>query len=354
MPIKSVLFLLLISSICAAQGKAEPKRADAGLAATTEDSMLTALRQRAEVNDPEAQTKLGQFYEQGHGVRQDYGEALALYRKAADQGYWGAQYRLARMYDEGVGVIKDRTRAIDLYRQVIQNGAAGTVGVQAAMTAINRLTVAANSSASSALPVSDQESGDPNQASTRGEVSLADTLDFIKRKLSEPRKQNGWIECADGRPQEDQGTTTWKVAAFENDANLLAITQEFAKPDGGRHFPATKGTLTWKFRLDQLDPTGVTVQKGFPQAGCVLWNTTWYVMLKASGSNSAENTWDVETLLSPAECQKWTTHTCHMHSAAEDDTLYFAFEDKQTAARVAKAFVHAIILASPEAKPDVF
>ncbi len=353
MLIKSVLFVLFISSICIAQGNAEPKSADAGLAATTEVSMITALRQRAEVNDPDAQTKLGEFYEQGHGVRQDYGEALELYRKAANQGYWGAQYRLARMYDEGVGVIKDRTRAIDLYRKVIQNGPAGTVGVQAAMAAINRLTVAPNSSASSALPGPDQEGGDANQASTRGEVSLADTLDFIKRKLSEPRKQNGWIECADGRPQEDQGTTTWKVTAFENNPNLVTITQEFAKPDGGRHFPATKGILTWKFRLDQLDPTGVTVQKGFPQDGCVLWNTTWYVMLKASGNNSAENTWDVEMLLSPPACQRQATH-CHQHSVSADDTLYFAFEDKQTAARVAKAFVHAIILASPEAKPDVF
>jgi hypothetical protein len=41
-------------------------------------------------------------------------------------------------------------------------------------------------------------------------------------------------------------------------------------------------------------------------------------------------------------------------TSSKSNAIGFWFEDKQLATRVAKAFVHAIILASPKAKPDVF
>jgi len=54
-----------------------------------------------------AQNNLGLLYEQGHGVRQDYAEAVKQYRLAADQGNADAQVNLAKMYEDGRGVKPD-------------------------------------------------------------------------------------------------------------------------------------------------------------------------------------------------------------------------------------------------------
>ena len=43
-------------------------------------------------DNADAQNNLGVMYENGHGVSQDYAQAMAWYRKAADQGYAEAQY----------------------------------------------------------------------------------------------------------------------------------------------------------------------------------------------------------------------------------------------------------------------
>ena len=43
---------------------------------------------------------------------QDYAQAAAWYRKAADQGYAGAQYNLGVMYANGQGVPQDYVRLI--------------------------------------------------------------------------------------------------------------------------------------------------------------------------------------------------------------------------------------------------
>ena len=56
---------------------------DGGLAA--------AFRARAEQGDAQAQFDLGTFLEHGRGVERDPAEALAWYRRAAEQGYGPAQ-----------------------------------------------------------------------------------------------------------------------------------------------------------------------------------------------------------------------------------------------------------------------
>jgi TPR repeat protein len=43
----------------------------------------------------------------GHGVPQDYVEAVKWFRRAAEQGFADAQDSLARMYVQGQGVPKD-------------------------------------------------------------------------------------------------------------------------------------------------------------------------------------------------------------------------------------------------------
>ena len=51
------------------------------------------------------------MYNFGEGVPQDYEQAVAWYRKAADQGNAGAQFCLGLMYENGQGVAQDYVRA---------------------------------------------------------------------------------------------------------------------------------------------------------------------------------------------------------------------------------------------------
>lgn len=60
----------------------------------------------------EAQFLLGDMYFHGRGVPHGYGEALDLYRKAANQGHPVAQYLLGVMHEEGWGV---RQNLIEAY-----------------------------------------------------------------------------------------------------------------------------------------------------------------------------------------------------------------------------------------------
>jgi TPR repeat protein len=72
---------------------------------------VDALRVRAEAGNAEAQVTLGNRYEVGRGVPQDYAEAARLYRLAADQGYAVAQYDLGVSYRNGNGVLQDDVQA---------------------------------------------------------------------------------------------------------------------------------------------------------------------------------------------------------------------------------------------------
>ena len=68
-------------------------------------------RKAAEQGNVDAQYNLGVKYEYGKGVAQDYKQAVAWYRKAAEQGDVDAQRILGMMYDNGVGVVQDNKLA---------------------------------------------------------------------------------------------------------------------------------------------------------------------------------------------------------------------------------------------------
>ena len=74
---------------------------------------------------PVAQCNLGCMYENGHGVKQDSKEAVAWYRKAAEQGYTHAQFNLGLMYKNGRGVKQDHKEAAMWYRKAAEQGDAG-------------------------------------------------------------------------------------------------------------------------------------------------------------------------------------------------------------------------------------
>ncbi len=68
-------------------------------------------RKAAEQGYASAQFTLGLRYAEGEGVLQDFRLAVAWFRKAADQGYALAQYNLGYMYGNGEGVPQDYVEA---------------------------------------------------------------------------------------------------------------------------------------------------------------------------------------------------------------------------------------------------
>ncbi|MEM1090432.1 MAG: caspase family protein [Pseudomonadota bacterium] len=71
----------------------------------------------AEGGDAQAQTYVGEMYEEGMGVPPDYAAAAKWYALAAEQGHPRAQINLGALYESGRGVSQDLTRAMNLYRE---------------------------------------------------------------------------------------------------------------------------------------------------------------------------------------------------------------------------------------------
>ena len=96
-----------------------------------------ATRQMAEQGDARAQFTVGEIYSAGwvadlekglprsderQGVPQDFTQAAAWYRKAADQGYAPVQSALASIFYVGKGVPQDFTQAAAWYRKLADQG----------------------------------------------------------------------------------------------------------------------------------------------------------------------------------------------------------------------------------------
>ena len=62
----------------------------------------------AERGNPRAQSALGEMYEEGRGIPQDYTASVKWYRKAAERGFAKAQFHLGAMYEVGHGVEVDK------------------------------------------------------------------------------------------------------------------------------------------------------------------------------------------------------------------------------------------------------
>jgi TPR repeat protein len=72
---------------------------------------LLWLRHAAELGDPGAQLRLGDYY--ASGSEQDRREAIEWYRRAAEQGTAAAQYALGKTYEQGAGTPPDNARAAE-------------------------------------------------------------------------------------------------------------------------------------------------------------------------------------------------------------------------------------------------
>jgi hypothetical protein len=69
-----------------------------------------------------AQNNIGDFYETGRGVTQDFARAAEWYRKAADQGISVAQISLGNFHRKGQGVPQDFAEAAKWYRLAAGQG----------------------------------------------------------------------------------------------------------------------------------------------------------------------------------------------------------------------------------------
>ena len=83
---------------------------------------IVALRELAEAGDAETQTELGERYEDGRGVVQDYAVAVSWFRRAAEQGYPRGQTALGFMYGTGRGVVQDDAEAVRWFRRAAPTG----------------------------------------------------------------------------------------------------------------------------------------------------------------------------------------------------------------------------------------
>jgi TPR repeat protein len=83
---------------------------------------LRLLGPLADQGSARAQTILGVMYANGHGVPQNYGEAMKWYRLAADQGDAAAQAALGVIYANGLGVPQDRPRGVEWTRKAADQG----------------------------------------------------------------------------------------------------------------------------------------------------------------------------------------------------------------------------------------
>lgn len=99
-------------------------------------SALKVWLTQAQAGDAQAQTIVGEIYEEGSGgAAPDYALAAQWYRKAADQGDSRAQINLGSLYERGRGVPQDLAEAMNWYRR-----ASGLEGAALEMTTEEELT----------------------------------------------------------------------------------------------------------------------------------------------------------------------------------------------------------------------
>ena len=88
---------------------------------------MPACKAAAERGSIMPQFLLGNMYKAGHGVAQNYAQAVRWYELAAAQGMDAAQYNLGLMYGRGWGVAQDYVRAHMWFNLAAVSGDADSV-----------------------------------------------------------------------------------------------------------------------------------------------------------------------------------------------------------------------------------
>lgn len=137
-----VAFVVLLAGLSACSGTIDPRTAKRCVFSCTEEAQqslengaaaydrgdyaaaLEIFGSLAEQDNARAQHNIGLMYDLGHGVKQDYGEALKWYHRAVEEGdpWPPAQHNLGLMYSNGRGVPPDYGEAAKWWHKAAENG----------------------------------------------------------------------------------------------------------------------------------------------------------------------------------------------------------------------------------------
>lgn len=111
----SALFVaaLVALPLAHADPREDTLQAEASLRGGDVPTAMALLRKASDQGHPAAQARLADLL---HAAEFDK-EAVALYRKAADQGDAAGEFGLGRMYADGAGVARDTALALEWYRK---------------------------------------------------------------------------------------------------------------------------------------------------------------------------------------------------------------------------------------------
>jgi TPR repeat protein len=87
------------------------------------ESDIAMFRKEAKAGDVASMEELGNLYQNGNGVEKNYEQAVAWYRKAAEE--WASSYAmtsLAYMLENGLGTPKNHKKALAAYRKAAEWG----------------------------------------------------------------------------------------------------------------------------------------------------------------------------------------------------------------------------------------
>ncbi|MDP2658115.1 MAG: hypothetical protein Q8O78_06865, partial [Candidatus Deferrimicrobium sp.] len=106
--------VLLLLSLFPSSSVAESAKVRQGVKQVAARQYKKALKSfraalKADPNDAEAMTRIGDLHASGQGVPRSDGEAVRWYAKAAPLGHAAARFALAARYASGRGVGKDPT-----------------------------------------------------------------------------------------------------------------------------------------------------------------------------------------------------------------------------------------------------
>lgn len=86
------------------------------------EEALREYRKAAEQGGVSSQHRLGEIYEKGYIIPQDYEEAVKWYGMAAELGHANSQTSLGVMYEKGKGIPKNYQKAFYWYGKAVEQG----------------------------------------------------------------------------------------------------------------------------------------------------------------------------------------------------------------------------------------
>jgi tetratricopeptide (TPR) repeat protein len=166
-------------------------------------------RKAAEQGNATAQLNIGYMYEKGQGVTQDYTQAIAWYRKAAEQGNAGGQFNLGIMYEKGQGVPQDYAKAVEWYRKSAEQGNAD---------AQNNLSLVEPKLKKEQLDKEDEARGYKRMSFTDFQLD-AKTMRTGKRlSINGFYEVNGHLQSLTEKPSQVQMPNAYKLLLLSEDA----------------------------------------------------------------------------------------------------------------------------------------